>query len=61
MSMTKKDYVAVADAMNEVLWTPQTDPGTVALAVVRLADSFQGDNPRFDRSRFMQACLRDNS
>lgn len=61
MPMSKKHYEADADAINRVLWTANTDPATVALIVGVLADIREADNPRFDRSRFYQACLKDRN
>lgn len=61
MSMSKKHYVAVADSLNKVLWTPHTDPATLSLVIASLADVFAADNSLFDRKRFYEACLRDSN
>lgn len=65
MSMSKKDYVAIAERLKSV------EPGFVSLheggamterkhgwrlAVHAVADACQRDNPRFDRQRFLSAC-----
>jgi len=55
--MTRKDYVAIADALRNVkptashVWELQWKSDRVALANV-----FAADNPRFDRDRFYKAC-----
>lgn len=57
MSMSKKHYVAIAGAVNTVLWTQNADPRTIALITSALGDVFAADNERFDRHRFYEACL----
>jgi hypothetical protein len=56
MSMTKKDYVAIADAINGVLWQKDTDPLTITVVSVALAEAFLKDNPQFQHNTFIQAC-----
>lgn len=61
---TKKDYVAVAEIIKKqtiCLW--EDDPFIIETAkdvacvyAKALADYFITDNPRFNRSRFMQTC-----
>lgn len=59
MSMTKKHYVAVAKAINEVLWKHESDPATVVMVAAALSDVFRSDNPvRYDGQRFLAACLQ---
>ena len=57
--MTKKDYVAIAAVLNNFAvpsqYTVQQSDVVQAIAD-RLADVFQRDNPRLDRSRFLAAC-----
>jgi hypothetical protein len=55
--MTKKDYIAIADAM--VIATIQSDMSDSAIkaldsAIYTLAEIFTEDNPRFDKKRFIQ-------
>jgi hypothetical protein len=54
--MTKKDYQAIARAIYETC-----DSGKDNRIIVDLMDKlclvFKVDNPRFDRSRFKEACL----
>ena len=59
--MTRKDYVLIADTIAN-LREQQRDAGAFAnnpslLEVAEeLAHALQGDNPRFDRARFLDAC-----
>ena len=60
--MTRKDYVLIAETLRELRQELEnnkdngaeylTDIEEVAL---RLASSFQGDNPRFQASKFLEA------
>ena len=59
--MTKKDYVAIAAAIQDVYCAPNTQDSLMARAtartmVVKLADVFEEDNGSFDRLRFLGAC-----
>jgi hypothetical protein len=59
--MTKKDYIAIARALNVQLvgWTIAESPDAakiVAGIADEISDLFAADNPRFDRARFLQAC-----
>lgn len=58
MSMTKKDYVSIADALNKVTWQDDIDPMTMTFVSVTLAELFLKDNPRFQYQTFMQACFQ---
>jgi hypothetical protein len=61
--MTKKDYIAIAGAINQSNYVPKADTGyaegtanacyTIAH---KLAYIMERDNPRFDRARFLAAC-----
>ena len=53
--MTRKDYVAIAAAIQGTAHHAALKPGATAIAV-KLADMMQRDNPRFDRARFLKAC-----
>jgi hypothetical protein len=59
MSMTKKDYVAIADVMNEVMWTKGADPATTTTTVLRLGKLFASENINFKYETFMSACFKD--
>lgn len=59
MSMTKKDYVAIADVMNEVMWTKGADPATTTATVLRLGKLFASGNTNFKYETFMSACFSD--
>lgn len=58
MSMTKNDFELVADVINEVLWTPQTDPVTITLLMSKMSDRFSLAYERFQRDKFTQYALR---
>lgn len=56
MSMSRKNYEAIAKVLNE-------DYGYLTPTKVvaeKLAKYFKEDNPNFDYDRFMAACLKDN-
>jgi hypothetical protein len=55
MSMSKKDYVKVANIIHTAI--QESDPSYDAWVEIgmRLADMFAADNPRFDRDRFYEA------
>ena len=58
--MTRKDYVALAEALQRV--QPITSSSfarprsTWYRCVDSIADVLETDNPRFDRERFVKAC-----
>ena len=61
--MTRKDYIAIAAALNDTLLIdcPSVEflNGAKAAAISasgRIADVLARDNPRFDRERFLTAC-----
>jgi hypothetical protein len=64
--MTRKDYRAISDVMSTLRkaaaygsfneWTHQ-DYDAIDKAVDELCDVFAADNPRFDRKRFLKACM----
>ena len=60
MGMSKKDYVAVADALNKVVWQRESDPATLTNVIAALALVFEEGNSRFDRGRFIAACVSDD-
>ncbi len=49
----QRHYVAIAKKVAE---TSRAIPELGALMASELADVFAGDNPRFDRQRFIAAC-----
>jgi hypothetical protein len=58
--MSKKDYQAIAAILHRNR-TQETDHGSESRSVVSmiaqdLADMMAGENPRFDRERFIEAC-----
>lgn len=64
--MTRKDYVAIAEAiaasklgeyadLEEAQYYSGREDGVTVVAR-NIADVMQSDNPRFDRSRFLKAC-----
>jgi hypothetical protein len=52
--MSKKNYQAIAAALNEVKGVDHREAW--AVIVNALADVLAASNPRFDRSRFIEAC-----
>ena len=57
--MTRKDYVLIADTFakfQKIQDLDQTINWTGADLARNLADALQGDSPRFDRARFLDAC-----
>src|SRR5690554_8161030 len=56
MSMSRKDYEAIASAIAAVNLSGYTD--TLAHLTRLLADEFELDNPSFDRHKFEQAALK---
>ena len=59
--MTKKDYIAIADAIKTTMWEDKADPATLVALIARLATAFAQDNPRFDAQRFFAACTANPS
>ena len=57
--MTRKDYVIIAETirMNRKDFN-QGEDGLMLLDILanQLSNSFEIDNPRFDRARFLDAC-----
>lgn len=72
VSMSKKDYQAIARAIfdareraearplhvdsDEGPWRCEEATDTLGDVAFNIADVFATDNPRFDRARFIQAC-----
>lgn len=56
--MTKKDYVALAQALNRVksLAGDSGERQQWRTDVATVADVLAADSPRFDRERFIEAC-----
>lgn len=56
MSMSRKDYGAIASVIAAVNLSGYTD--TLSRLTRLLADEFELDNPRFDRHKFEQTALK---
>jgi hypothetical protein len=56
--MTKKDYIAIARAVQVQMHVTEDTmrQATIGSVAHQLAETFAGDNPRFDRDRFLAAC-----
>lgn len=54
--MSKKHFIAIAKILNMVGSSTGYDRSTATAIAHSLADVFQEENPRFDRSRFLDAC-----
>lgn len=50
--MTKKDYIKIADAIND---TPGLSEAVKSGLALRLVIAFEDDNPRFDAVTFFEA------
>lgn len=58
--MTKKDYIAIAEVLRELgnAGVRSFDSAEDCIAIAHaFADILQRDNPRFDRARFVLACV----
>lgn len=60
--MTKKDYVKIAEILNQYVKTAQNSlteyQNNIDTLVVNLADWLEGDNDLFDRNKFFKAIYR---
>lgn len=58
MAMSRKDYVAIATAIKRARLANTTRGHAAGIddAAILIAAELQADNPRFDRSRFLNAC-----
>lgn len=56
--MTRKDYVAIAEAIAVSRGNGVSDEWNqgVLVTAYNIADVMQADNHRFDRARFLKAC-----
>lgn len=57
--MTRKDYVLIAEAINESMRLTDDREAQLVLSglVTNLQDRLKADNPRFDVARFREAAL----
>lgn len=53
--MTKKDYIKIAAILYRADW-PEDQRNTIEAVARRFAIMLQGDNPNFDKGRFLKAC-----
>lgn len=56
MSMSKKDYVAIADAINNSTSGHSSVYCLKSDTIERLQEYFKKDNPNFDAEKFLEAC-----
>ena len=58
--MTRKDYVLIAEVLNNSAQSHATNPFTGECMYKRLvedfADALEGTNPLFNRAKFLDAC-----
>ena len=55
--MTKKDYIAIAQAIKQTdEWHDMAGGPVLPVLIGKLVYIMERDNPRFDRARFLQAC-----
>jgi hypothetical protein len=55
-TMTKKDYIKAAEIVSQTKWDSKVKPAERKRMAAAFVSFFQGDNPRFDRERFLTAC-----
>ena len=55
--MTKKHFIALAAALREVAAHPRNDSATHVACCHAIADAAEAFNPRFDRAKFLKACI----
>lgn len=55
--MTKKHYIALAKVLRLVACYPHADAQTHLDCCRAIAIVAESDNPRFDRARFLEACV----
>lgn len=56
--MTRKDYVATSEILNLALAMGHVTEEGKNFVIGQFAEMFQRDNARFDRTRFVDACLK---
>jgi len=60
--MTKKDYTLIAEAFSaareKCTAMGENDFSTLDEAIFFMAESLAAENPKFDRDRFEEACLK---
>jgi len=61
--MTKKDYIIIAKVINASRATWSIDTAPLAITAIEdvaqaLAGALAGDNPHFDREKFLTACIK---
>ena len=56
--MTKKDYVKIAKILNEA--SVFCHPEHIGSIVAMFCSVLKDDNPRFDSTRFIKACGKEN-
>ena len=56
MNMTRKDYVAIADLIDELYSSGECDNNTLEEVARGIARLCARGNERFDRIRFLEAC-----
>ena len=57
--MTRKDYVEVSEILNLLFKVGYVQENKESFIIGLFAEMFQRDNARFDRNRFVDACLKD--
>ena len=58
MSMSKKDYIAIAGCINRVASSRLADLATVTALIGNFSTYFASDNPNYQSQRFIAACLQ---
>jgi hypothetical protein len=58
--MTRKDYVATANILNDLYLYSDASDDQIENCVIAFADMFSADNERFNRQIFFNACYKEN-
>ena len=61
MSLSRKDYTAIASRLNDILWQRGSDPATVVAVAYSIAEYFGVDNSLFDVNKFIAVVLSEDS
>ena len=57
--MTRKDYIEISEILNLLFKIGYVKQGKEDFIMGLFGEMFQRDNARFDRNRFVDACLKD--
>jgi hypothetical protein len=55
--MSKKDYEKAAALIRRMVKNPEVNDLVTIEVMAAFIELFEGDNPRFDKDRFIKACI----